>query len=130
MTKEENDWPPETVSLCGNCAKDPELKALVESDLTDGVCGVCGSSGSRVYNPGRFAEARNLIRALIRFHFNELDYNPGYGGTSIYNILLEQPNPIIETAKPGLRADAFIHRITWEDGMYPAPDKGIRLYAG
>lgn len=130
MTKEDGDWRPERVSLCGNCAKDPELKTLVESDLTDGDCGVCGSSSSRVYNPERFAEARNLIRALIRFHFDEPDYNPGYGGTSIYNILLEEPNPIIETAKPGRCADAFIHRITWEDGMYPAPDKGIRLHAG
>ncbi len=27
-------------------------------------------------------------------------------------------------------ADAFIHRITWEGGMYPDTDKGIRLYAG
>lgn len=129
MTKND-DWHPKTVSLCRHCAKDPELKALVESDLRDGVCGVCGSSASRVYNPERFAEARNLIRALIRFHFSEPDYNPDEGGTSIHNILLEDPNPIVETAKPGPHAKAFIHRITWEDGMYPDPDMGIRLYAG
>ncbi len=65
MTKDNEEWRPETVSLCGDCAKHPELKALVESDLTDGVCGVCGSSISKVYNPERFAEVRNLIRALI-----------------------------------------------------------------
>ncbi len=118
------------VSLCGACAKDPELKALVASDLAHGICGVCGSSASMVYNPERFAEARNLIRALIRFHFSEPDYNPGYGGTSIRNILLEEPNPVVETATPGPHADAFIYRITWEDGMYPDPDRGIRLYAG
>lgn len=130
MTKDDDDWQPETVSLCGDCAKDPELKALVESDLSEGVCGICGSSASPVYNPERFAEARNLIRALIRFHFSEPDYNPNEGGTSIHNVLLEEPNPIVETAKPGRHARAFIHRITWEDGMYPDPDKGIRLYAG
>ncbi len=130
MTKENDDWQPETVSLCRDCAKDPELKALVESDLTDGVCGLCGSSASKVYNPARFAEARNLIRALIRFHFNEQDYNPGYGGTSIGTILLDEPNPIVEMARSNRYADAFIHRITWEGGMYPDPDKGIRLYAG
>lgn len=130
MTKDNGDSQPETVSLCRDCAKDPELKALVESDLTDGVCGVCGSSPSKVYNPERFTEARNHIRALIRFHFSEQDYNPAEGGTSIRNILLEEPNPIVETAKPGHHADAFIRRITWEGGMYPDPDKGIRLYAG
>lgn len=130
MTKENDDWGPETVSLCRDCAKDPELKGLVESDLTDGVCGVCGTNASKVYNPERFAEARNLIKALIRFHFNEQDYNPRYGGTSIHDLLLERPNRIVETAKPGRHANAFIHRITWEGGMYPDPDKGIRLHAG
>lgn len=129
MTKEDNRQR-EAVSLCNDCAKDRELKALVESDLVDGVCGICGSSGFPVYNPEQFSKARNLIRALIRFHFSEPDYNPSYGGTSIRNILLDRPNPIVETAKPGARADAFIHRVTWEDAMYPDPDKGIRLYAG
>ena len=100
MTKDKDDWRLETVSLCGDCAKNSELKALVESDLTNGVCGICGSSISKVYNPERFAEARNLIRALIRFHFSEPDYNPREGGTSIRNILLEEPNPIVETTKP------------------------------
>lgn len=46
------------------------------------------------------------------------------------DLLLERPNPIVETAKPGRHANAFIHRITWEGGMYPDPDKGIRLHAG
>lgn len=130
MTKDHDDWRPETVSICRDCAKDTGLKALVESDLTDGVCGICGSSASRVYNPERFAEARNLIRALVRLHFNEQDYNPRYGGTSIRNILLDEPNPIVETARSDRHADAFIHRITEEGGLYPDPDKGVRLYAG
>lgn len=126
----EDHWPPETVSLCQDCAKHPELKALVESDLTDGICGVCGSSSSKVYNPDRFADVRSLIRALIRLHFNEEDYNPHWGGTSIDTILLGEQNPIIEVAKSDLYADAFIHRITWEGEIYPDPDKGICLYAG
>jgi len=129
MTKDNGDWRPETVSLCKACAKDSELKALVKSALTDGVCGVCGSS-TKVYDPARFAQVRNLIRALIRMYFDELDYNPAEGGTSIGDILLDTPNPIVEMARFGPHADAFIHRITQEGGMYPDPDKGIRLYAG
>lgn len=129
MTKDD-DRRPEAVSLCSDCAKDGELKSLVRSDLVGGVCGICGSGACPVYNPERFAKARNLIRALIRFHFSEPDYNPRYGGTSIRDILLNRPNPIVETAKPGPHADAFIHRVASEDAMYPDPDKGIRLYAG
>lgn len=127
---QDDDWPPEPVSLCGECAKHPELKALVESDLADGVCGVCGSSAAMVFNPARFADVRNLIRALIRLHFNEEDYNPHWGGTSIDSILLDEENPIVETAKPVGYPDEFIHRITWEGEIYPDRDKGIWLYAG
>lgn len=131
MTDDQNDeWPPESVSLCEQCAKHPELKALVESDPAEGVCGVCGSSAAKVFNPERFAEVRNLIRALIRLHFNEEDYNPHWGGTSIDNILLGEENPIVETAKPDGYPDEFIHRVTWEGDIYPDRDKGIWLYAG
>lgn len=131
MTADQHDeLPPEPVSLCRECAKHPELTALVESDLVDGVCGICGSSAARVFNPDRFAEVRNLIRALIRLHFNEEDYNPHWGGTSIDTILLDEENPIVETAKPDGYPDEFIDRITWEGDIYPDRDKGIWLYAG
>lgn len=127
---EKHDLPIEAVSICRACAKHPELAALVESNLTDGVCGLCASDASSVYNPSRFARVRNLIRALIRLHFNEEDYNPHWGGTSIDNILLAEPNPIVETAKSDQYVDDFIHRITWEGEIYPKPDEGISLYAG
>lgn len=128
MTDDQNDeWPPESVSLCEQCAKHPELKALVESDPAEGVCGVCGSSAAKVFNPERFAEVRNLIRALIRLHFNEEDYNPHWGGTSIDNILLGEENPIVETAKPDGYPDEFIHRVTWEGDIYPDRDKSTFL---
>jgi hypothetical protein len=131
MTEDhDDDWPLEKVSLCKDCAKHPELEALVESDLTDGVCGVCGSSASKVYNPGRFAEVRNLIRALIRLHFNEEDYNHHWGGTSIDDILLNEQNPIVETSNSDRYVDDFIHRISWEGEIYPDRDEGIWLYAG
>jgi hypothetical protein len=124
------DWPPEMVSLCERCAKHPELKSLVESDLANGVCGICGTSAGKVFNPKRFSEARNLIRALIRLYFNEEDYNPHWGGTSIGNVLLDAQNPIVETTKSDCYVDDFIERIIWEGGVYPEPEDGIWLYAG
>lgn len=130
ILNDEPEWPPEQVSLCAACAKHPEVKALVESEITEGVCGACASSDKGVFNPARFELLRNLIRALIRLHFNEEDYNSHWGGTSIDDILLNQENPIIAVATSPAYNDDLIHRITWEGEIYPDPDKGIWLYAG
>lgn len=127
---EEPQWASEQVSLCAACAKHPEVIALVASDIAQGVCGVCGSSDAGVFNPERFDALRNLIRALIRLHFNEEEYNSHWGGTSVDDILLNEKNPILAVATSPDYNDDFIHRITWEGDIYPDPDKGIWLYAG
>ena len=127
---DKQEWAPEQVSLCAACSKHPEVKALVESDLATGVCGVCGSENAEVFNPERFELLRNLIRALIRLHFNEQDYNHHWGGTSVDQILLGDENPILEVASSPKYNDDLIHRITWEGEIYPDGDKGIWLYAG
>ncbi len=125
----ERSWTTEQVSLCAACAKHPEVRALVTSDLKTGVCGACGTDGD-VFNPERFALLRNLIRALIRLHFSEDDYNHHWGGTSIDEVLLGQENPILEVATCDDYQDDLIHRITWEGEIYPDHDKGICLFAG
>lgn len=124
------DWTTEQVSLCAACAKHPEVKALIESDITEGVCGACASSENGMFNPPRFAPLLNLIRALIHLHFNEEDYNGHRGGTLIDDILLAQDNPIIAAATSPDYNDDLIHWITWKGEIYPDPDEGIWLYAG
>lgn len=125
----EQSWTTEQVSLCAACAKHLEVRALVTSDLKTGVCGACGTDGD-VFNPERFELLRNLIRALIRMHFSEDDYNHHWGGTSIDEVLLGQENPILAVATCDDYKDEFIHRITWEGEIYPDYDKGICLFAG
>ncbi|RUX10538.1 RES domain-containing protein [Mesorhizobium sp. M8A.F.Ca.ET.059.01.1.1] len=129
MTVYVEDVPIDKVSLCLDCAKHPELKDLVASDLGEGICGACGSTGP-TFNPSRFEAVRNLIRALIRLNFDEQDYNSHWGGTSIDDILLGTENPIIRTAKPEGLPDEFIYRVVEEGGVYPAYDQGICLFAG
>lgn len=124
-----NETCPDTVSLCFACAKDSELRELVASDSGNGVCGICGLQGE-VFNPARFESVRNLIRALVRLHFDEQDYNGHWGGTSIDDILLSQDNPIVERVLPSGFPDEFAERLTWEGEIYPHYDKGICLYAG
>lgn len=130
MISDEIDWPAEKVSVCAACAKHPELKALVESDLASGVCGVCASSEASVYDPTKFSIARGLIRALIRLHFDEEAYNPHWGGTSVGSILLDGENPILEIAKNTTYADELVERLEWEGEIYPDRSQGIWLYAG
>jgi hypothetical protein len=124
-----DDIPIETFSLCVNCAKHPELKALVSSDLGEGICGPCGTFGV-TFNPSRFEAIRNLIRALIRLHFDEQVYNGHWGGTSIDDVLLGKENPILEVAKPDGFPDEFIYRVVDEGGVYPEYEEGICLFAG
>lgn len=130
MLEDKDCWTTEKVSLCSNCAKHLEIRALVNSDLCEGVCGVCGSDANKVFNPENFSEMRNLIRALVRFHFNEDKYNSHWGGTSISKILLDEQNPLFEIHASTDYADDFVARIEEEGGIYPAYNEGICLYAG
>ncbi len=129
MKNDLDEIPIEKITLCQGCAKHPELKDLVATDLADGICGVCGGS-EETFNPARFEDVRNLVRALVRLYFDEQEYNGHWGGTSIDNILLVEDNPIVEVAKPEGFPDDFIYRIVEEGGVYPAYDEGICLFAG
>lgn len=129
LLSHDDDLSIDQVSVCADCAKHPELHQLVISDLAPGGCGVCGSTTKAVFKPSRFREARDLIRALIRLHFDEEQYNPHWGGTSVSAILLDDENPILGRLDDDHLADELIHRIEWNDD--DAPDgPGISLYAG
>lgn len=123
-------WPIEKVSLCLSCSKHTEVMELVNSDLSDGVCGFCGSDSEQVYNPEKFEKLRNLIRGLIRLNFDEHEYNHHWGGSSVDYVLSAQENPIVSIASSDTYIDDFIYRVVEEGGVYPGYDKGICLYAG
>lgn len=124
-----DDVPTELVSVCADCAKHAELQALVTSDLTAGACGACGSTIKQVFNPQRFREARDLIRALIRLHIDEEFYNPHWGGSNVDTVLLGEENPILNHGGPDMLNDELIHRIVWDDDDGPN-GPGISLHAG
>ncbi len=130
MKNEDGHWPIEKVSLCLSCSKHTEVMELVNSDLSDGVCGFCGSDSEPVYNPEKFEKLRNLIRGLIRLNFDEDEYNHHWGGSSVAYVLSDQENPIVSIASSDTYIDDFIYRVVEEGGVYPDYDKGICLYAG
>jgi hypothetical protein len=126
------------VTLCADCAKHPSLKRFVEIDSVEGpVCGVC-KEVSYVYpacNPSRKEDLTNLIKALIRFYYNEHEYNPHWGADDEPEGLLTEANPILETVSvPGRtrspdRTSEFLYALL-SARPYPPVDEGISIYAG
>jgi hypothetical protein len=69
---------------------------------------------------------REILRALLRFHFSEWDYNGHIGGEDIER-LLGRPNPIIEHSNEcGVEE---ICLIAYESG-YETADLGVSLFSG
>jgi hypothetical protein len=75
-----------------------------------------------------------LVRALVRFHYDEWIYNTHWGGDGAPESLLYRENPIVEHASaPGFPREAgdiegFFSSLF--DPPYPGYDKGIALFAG
>jgi len=119
-------------SLCIQCAKDGSLKAFIQRNAQRGQCGLCGREAPVVSDERAFKPLVNLIRALIRFHIEEWEYNPHFGGESI-NSILSQDNPILEhladsVPHDDLTAEGFFEAIFWPP--YPPEDDGISIYGG
>lgn len=128
---------PEKVTLCADCAKHPSLKRFIVAHSVEGpVCGICQEIGYAyaACDPLRSDELINLIKALVRFYYNEYDYNGHFGGDDVTS-LLSDTNPILEDqSTPGRTRSAersadFLEYI-FSAQPYPPPDKGISVYAG
>lgn len=125
------------VGICVRCAKAASLKRFVEHHSILGpVCVICWRTDApyKVSDPGKRTEFTKLLRALIRFHVNEHEYNPHWGGEHSPVTLLMKPNPILETPQdagcvaPLGDTDAFLE--SYFEDPYPPVDEGISIYAG
>jgi hypothetical protein len=77
----------------------------------------------------------NVLKALVRLHYNEFDYNGHWGADYEPEELLVQENPILEhetiadrTRSPDQSLDFL--RDLFSQLPYPDPAHGISLYAG
>lgn len=116
-------------TLCTRCSKDPDLLSLVEgAGIVVAQCSACKSEGVVALD----SEDRRLIatiRALIRKHFNEWEYNGHWGGDGL-GVLFQRENPI-------LNFSTELDPVDIEDAILPAIEEGyetasvpISLYAG
>ena len=71
----------EARSICIECAKHPSLKRFVKKCGTTGHrCGICRPSDLVSSAPAEYAALSSLVRALVRFHYDEWTYNRHWGG--------------------------------------------------
>lgn len=116
------------VSLCGDCARHPGLKKCIAANSVLGLCAFCGRSGVAVRSPDDIQPMVMLLRALIRYHWDESAYNRHWGGDSLLALFDDPNNPLLAPPASDAYLDDFDELVQWPP--YPDYDKGIALYAG
>jgi hypothetical protein len=102
------------LSICVTCAKHPSLKRFVKDHGATGYeCGICHRSDLIASAPAKHEAPSSLVRALIRFYYDEWTYNGHWGGNQEPESLLSHENEIVEHASaPGFpRSGSSILRI-------------------
>ena len=117
-----------SVSVCVDCARHPSLKRLIEADSVSGLCAFCGRADAKVRNPDTIEPMVMLLRTLIRFHWDEFEYNGHWGGDAVLHLFADDSNPIIKPAATDLYQDDFDYLL--QEPAYPPPADGVAIYAG
>lgn len=116
------------VSVCTECARHPSLKKMIKADLATGICAFCCRTDAQVRNPESIEPMVMLMRALIRFYWDEFSYNSHLGGEAVLELFNEQDNPVVEPFVANNYYDDFDHLL--QDPPYPDWNKGVSIYAG
>ncbi len=76
--------------ICLNCVKDEDLKLLIKNKgHIVSCCNICGSRSIKAIEYEEKGEFYQAVRSLIRFYFNEWDYNGHWGGEHFETLILE-----------------------------------------
>lgn len=127
MTEAANDEELQ-VSVCTDCARHPSLKRIIEADLVTGICAFCCRTDAQVRNPENIEPMVMIMRALIRFYWDEFSYNSHWGGEAVLELFNEADNPVVQPFAANDYYDDFDHLL--QDPPYPDWDKGVSIYAG
>ena len=136
--RDDDDPPLEKLSICAACCKHPVLKKFVKANEADGLaCAVCipvGGGATRACSVAMRPELMNLLAGLIRYYFDEFEYNGHWGADNSVEDLLTQQNPILEHENTLWnrrlsrdRARELLYHLFSEN---PYPEPGISVYAG
>jgi RES domain-containing protein len=117
------------ILLCTECAKDIRLKKLIQNFNIQGVCACCGNTKYILDTDTN--EFRQMIKALIRYHYSEWDYNEHWGGIGYGKLFYEDDNIFFnkQNFKDNEVYDELINRIECFE-VYEDYDKGVSIFAG
>src|ERR1700736_823107 len=74
------------LSICVDCSKHESLRKFVRNHGTVGYrCGICHRADLIASRPDAFQSLSYLIRALIRFYYDEWSYNGHRGASPRYS---------------------------------------------
>jgi hypothetical protein len=118
----------EKVSLCVDCARHPSLKEVVLARPVVGTCAFCCRTDATVRDPDDAEPMVMLVRALIRFHWDEDAYNSHWGGDDVLKLFADDRNSVIAPPVADTWQDEFDSLL--QEPPYPDRDKGISIYAG
>jgi hypothetical protein len=115
-------------SICVDCARHSSLKRLIASNAVPGLCGLCEREDVNVCDPRNTNSMVMLLRSLVRFYWDEYDYNPHWGGESVMALFGDPDNPVLEPP----RSDRYYDEIDYliQEPVYPPLSEGVWLYAG
>ncbi|MDR6521203.1 RES family NAD+ phosphorylase [Variovorax atrisoli] len=116
--------------VCIDCAKEPNIKALIKADGQLGRCEICTEDG-RVH-PSSNNRFFQLCKALIRFHYNEWDYNTHWGGDGIEALFYGPDNIFFNEERAAQRDeyDDLVLDATQFGDVYEDYNKGVTVFAG
>ncbi|MBP1222337.1 RES family NAD+ phosphorylase [Flavobacterium sp. 1355] len=115
--------------LCIECAKDIRLKKLIKRINKKGLCSCCENNEFIIdVDSNEFIQ---IIKALIRYHYSEWDYNEHWGGNGYGSLFYKSDNIFLNKGnfKDEDVYDELINRIECLE-VYEDYDKGVSIFAG
>ncbi|MBB5511140.1 hypothetical protein [Paraburkholderia atlantica] len=110
--------------------KHPDLKALIKVDGQHGTCDICKQKGwVQTSANNRFFQ---LCKALVRFNYNEWDYNDHWGGDGLERLFWGPENIFFNEERavvPGDYEDLYLDATQFGE-VYEDYDKGVTVFAG
>lgn len=114
--------------ICIDCVKDASLKSLVADHGIDGAeCDICHGTlksidaGSNLF--------QQLFKALIRYHYDEDEYNTHWGGEGLESIFHSE-NPILQNVETKDEDGFYSVFEAATENVYEDYDEGVTLFAG
>jgi hypothetical protein len=135
VANEKDEFDFDDATVCTECAKHPSLREYITKHGLNGApCGICREqAASLTCDPNVKEGLINLIKALVRFFYDEYAYNRHFGGDEIADLLTIE-NPIFEHESKDDRQRFPERGLDFISGLfstpYRDPKKGIAIYAG